>query len=171
MTAFRISTLSCAMIIAVLASGAARAQEPSAGYIRSTHGAWSLVCDMPPGASREQCLLTQDVAAPSRPDIILSVLVLKTADNKAQLLRLIVPLGMLVQPGIGLTIDDKSIGHLDFVRCLQGGCYAEVLLEQSLIDTLKSAKAAVFNVFQTPEESIQIPIDVNGFGEGLTALP
>ena len=33
------------------------------GAVRATHGAWSIVCDTPPGASAEQCVLMQNVVA------------------------------------------------------------------------------------------------------------
>ena len=57
------------------------------------------------------------------------------------------------------------------MRCFQDGCYAEVILEKPLLDTLKSGKAATFIVFQTPEEGIGIPVDLKGFADGFSALP
>ncbi|MCB1452330.1 MAG: invasion associated locus B family protein, partial [Rhizobiaceae bacterium] len=64
-----------------------------------------------------------------------------------------------------------DIGRAYFVRCFQDGCYAEVILEQQLLETLKKGEAATFIVFQTPEEGIGIPVDLSGFGEGFDALP
>ena len=54
------------------------------GTVKSTHGAWSIICDTPAGATAEQCALMQNVVAEDRPEIGLSVVVLKTADNKAE---------------------------------------------------------------------------------------
>ena len=50
------------------------------------------------------------------------------------------------------------------MRCLTTGCVAEVVMEDTLIDQLKSGKTATFIVFQTPEEGIGIPVSLNGFG-------
>jgi invasion protein IalB len=125
----------------------------------------------PAGATGEQCVLMQNVVAEDRPEVGLSVVVLKTADNKAEILRVLAPLGVLLPNGLGLNVDGKDIGRAYFVRCFQDGCYAEVILEDQLLDTFKSGTAATFIVFQTPEEGIGIPVDLSGFSEGFDALP
>jgi invasion protein IalB len=148
----------------------AHAQQQT-GTVKSTHGAWSIICDTPAGATAEQCAMMQNVVAEDRPEIGLSVVVLRTADNKAEILRVLAPLGVLLPNGLGLNVDGKDIGRAYFVRCFADGCYAEVILEKPLIDTLKTGKAATFIVFQTPEEGVGIPVDLNGFGPGFEALP
>jgi invasion protein IalB len=153
---------------AMLLAAPARAQQ---GEVRSTHGAWSVICETPAGASSEQCALMQNVVAEDRPEVGLSVVVLRTADNRAEILRVLAPLGVLLPNGLGLNVDGNDIGRAYFVRCFQDGCYAEVILEQPLLDTLRSGEAATFIVFQTPEEGIGIPVDLAGFSEGFAALP
>ena len=141
------------------------------GTVRSSHGAWSVVCDKPAGASAEQCALMQNVIAEDRPEIGLSVVVMKTADRKSKILRVLAPLGVLLPNGLGLNIDGKDIGRAYFVRCFADGCYAEVVLEDELLKTLRSGATATFIVFQSPEEGIGIPVDLKGFAEGYDALP
>lgn len=155
----------------VLAVAGLPAAAQQSGTIRGTHGAWSVVCDVPAGASGEQCALMQNVVAEDRPEVGLSVVVLRTADNKAEILRVLAPLGVLLPNGLGLNVDGKDIGRAYFVRCFQDGCYAEVILEPSLLDTLKAGTSATFIVFQTPEEGIGIPVDLTGFSDGFAALP
>jgi invasion protein IalB len=57
------------------------------------------------------------------------------------------------------------------VRCFDDGCYAEVILEEPLLTTLREGDLATFIVFQTPEEGIGIPVELEGFDEGYAALP
>jgi invasion protein IalB len=152
------------------AGNAATAQQP-AGAVRSTHGAWSIICDTPAGAMSEQCALIQPVVSEKRPDISLSVIVLRTADNKAIILRLIAPLGVVVRPGVGLRIDDEEIGSAPYLRCLQDGCWSDVILDDALIGKLEKGKTAYFFIFPTLEEGIAFPVDLTGFGEGFAALP
>jgi len=147
------------------------AAQPPSGTVRSTHGAWSIICDTPAGATSEQCVMMQNVVAEDRPEMGLSVVVLRTADNKAEILRVLAPLGVLLPNGLGLNVDGKDIGRAYFVRCFQDGCYAEVILEKPLLDTLKTGTSATFIVFQTPEEGIGIPVDLKGFADGFAALP
>lgn len=141
------------------------------GVVRSSHGDWQMRCETPPGAKAEQCALVQNVAAEDRPNLTLLVIALKTADNQSRLLRVVAPLGVLLPAGLGLKIDDKDIGRAGFVRCLNTGCIAEVVMDDALVASLKAGQNATFIVFQTPEEGVGIPVSLNGFGEGLEKLP
>jgi invasion protein IalB len=161
--------LAAVLGIAVL-SAPLPASAQQSGKVKETHGAWSIICDTPAGASAEQCVMMQNVVADDRPEMGLSVVVLRTADNKAEILRVLAPLGVLLPNGLGLNVDGKDIGRAYFVRCFGDGCYAEVILEKPLVETLTTGKSATFIVFQTPEEGIGIPVDLKGFGEGFAAL-
>jgi invasion protein IalB len=157
-----------AFVISVLSAGTPAGAQ---GAVRSTHGDWQMRCETPPGARAEQCALVQNVAADDRPNITLLVIALKTADNQSRLLRVVAPLGVLLPAGLGLKIDDKDIGRAGFVRCLNTGCIAEVVMDDALVGSLRTGKNATFIVFQTPEEGIGIPVSLSGFGEGLEKLP
>ena len=160
-----------AVVLALLATGLASGSAFAQGAVRSTHGDWQMRCETPPGAKAEQCALVQNVAAEDRPNLTLLVIVLKTADQKSRLLRVVAPLGVLLPSGLGLKIDDKDIGRAGFVRCLTTGCVAEVVMDDTLLGQLKGGKSATFIVFQTPEEGVGVPISLNGFGPGVEALP
>ena len=151
--------------------GAVFAQTAPTGDVRGTYGPWSMLCDTPAGAAFEQCAIMQNVVAADRPDIGLSVVVLKTADGKSRILRVLAPLGVLLPNGLGLFIDGTDRGRAYFVRCFADGCYAEVVLEDALIAELSKGKSAIFTVFQTPEEGVGIPVDLAKFGEAFAALP
>jgi invasion protein IalB len=141
------------------------------GAVKSVHGDWQIRCDTPPGAQGEQCALIQSVTAEDRPNVGLSVIVLKTADQKTRLLRVLAPLGVLLPSGLGLKVDQTDIGKAGFVRCLPNGCVAEVVMDDNLIRQLRTGQSATFIIFQTPEEGIGIPLSLKGFGEGFDKLP
>jgi invasion protein IalB len=141
------------------------------GQVKSTSGDWQMRCESPPGARNEQCALVQSVAAEDRPNINLVVIVLKTADGKSRLLRVLAPLGVLLPAGLGLKIDQADVGRAGFVRCTANGCVAEVMMDDDLIEKLRKGSAATFIVFQTPEEGIGIPVSLKGFGPGFDSLP
>jgi invasion protein IalB len=149
------------------ASGSARAQ----GTVRSVHGDWQIRCDTPPGAQGEQCVLIQSVTAEDRPNIGLTVIILKTADKKSRIMRVIAPPGVLLPSGLGLKVDNAELGRAGFVRCVPNGCVAEVVMDDNLIGKLKTGQSATFIIFQTPEEGIGFPISLKGLGEGFDKLP
>ncbi|SEM87546.1 Invasion protein IalB, involved in pathogenesis [Bradyrhizobium sp. OK095] len=141
------------------------------GAVRSVHGDWQIRCDTPPGAQTEQCALIQSVVAEDRSNAGLTVILLKTADQKSRLMRVVAPLGVLLPSGLGLKLDNQDVGKAGFVRCLPNGCVAEVVLEDKLLGQLRSAKTATFIIFETPEEGIGFPLSLNGLGEGYDKLP
>ena len=148
-------------------AGAAAAQ----GAVRSVHGDWQIRCETPPGAQSEQCALMQSVTAEDRPNVGLTVIVLKTADQKSRLMRVVAPLGVLIPSGLGLKIDNVDVGRAGFVRCLPNGCIAEVVMDDNLINKLRNGQTSTFIIFQTPEEGIGFPMSLKGFGEGFDQLP
>jgi len=163
------SVLGTAVLAAALwgATGQALAQ----GVAKAKYGDWEMRCETPPGAPREQCALIQRIEDKDRPNVNLVVIVLKTADGKSRLLRVVAPLGVLLPSGLGLKIDQADVGRAGFVRCLPTGCVAEVMMEDKLIDQLKGGNTATFIIFQTPEEGIGIPLTLTGFKDGFDKLP
>ncbi|WP_090593414.1 invasion associated locus B family protein [Pelagibacterium luteolum] len=150
-----------------LSASAAFAQ----GSVRSQHGDWQMSCDMVPGAVDEQCALIQNVTAEDQPNVALSVIALKTADQEARLLRILAPLGVLLPNGLGLNIDGDDLGRVAFVRCLPNGCVAEVVMDDALLTQLSEGDSAIFIIFRTPEEGIGVPVSLEGFEDGFNALP
>jgi invasion protein IalB len=151
-------------------TGAQAPPTPEGGTIKAQHGDWQIVCKPPPpGAKNETCAMVQSVTAEDRSNVGLTVYVQRFSDGK-RVLRVFAPLGVLLPPGLGLKIDDKDVGHAPFVRCHSFACYAQVVLEDSLIEQLKTGKTAVFIIFQTEEAGIGIPISLAGFNQALVGL-
>jgi len=158
--------------LAIFATASMAARPAGAqGAVRSVHGDWQIRCDTPPGAQNEQCALMQSVTAEDRPNVGLTVIVLKTSDQKSRLMRVVAPLGVLLPSGLGLKIDNADVGRAGFVRCLPNGCVAEVTMEDKLIEQMRTGQTATFIIFQTPEEGIGFPMSLKGFGEGYDKLP
>jgi invasion protein IalB len=157
--------------LAMAASVAGLGQAAAQGAVRSVHNDWQIRCDTPPGSQSEQCALIQSVTAEDRANVGLTVIVLKTADQKSRLMRVVAPLGVLLPSGLGLKVDQADIGRAGFVRCLPNGCVAEVVMDDTLIQKLRAGQTATFIIFQTPEEGIGFPMALKGFGEGYDKLP
>jgi invasion protein IalB len=158
-----------ALVAALISMPAERAA--AQGAVKSVHKDWQVRCDKPPGAKAEQCALIQSVTSEDRANVGLTVIVLKTADAKSRLMRVVAPLGVLLPSGLGLKIDTADIGRAGFVRCLPNGCIAEVVMDDTLIAKLRAGKTATFIIFQTPEEGIGFPMSLAGFAEGYDQLP
>jgi invasion protein IalB len=147
----------------------AAAQAPD-GTVKAQHGDWQVVCKAPPpGSKTETCALVQSVTADDRNNVGLTVYFQKFS-NGTRVLRVFAPLGILLPPGLGLKIDDQDVGHAPFLRCHSFACYAQVVVEDGLVDKLRTGKTAIFIIFQTEEAGIGIPISLAGFSQALAAL-
>lgn len=164
--------LPLAFIVMALASSVGTAERATAqGVVKSVHNDWQVRCDTPPGAQQEQCALMQTVMAEDRPNVGLTVMVLKTADQKSRLMRVIAPMDVLLPSGLGLKIDQADVGRAGFLRCLPNGCVADVVMDDNLLKQLRTGQTATVIIFQTAEEGIGFPISLKGFGEGYDKLP
>jgi invasion protein IalB len=138
---------------------------------KTAFGTWTVVCGTPDGGTERRCVLMQSVVSQERPEMQLSVAVSKQPGGKTGLLRVQAPLSVLLPNGLGLYVDGTDIGNAYFARCFSDGCYAEVVLDDTLLGTLRKGSSATFTIFQTQEEGIGIPVDLKGFKEGYDALP
>lgn len=161
------------VVIVALSPALARAQDqtqPPEGAVKAQHGDWQVVCKAPPpGSKKEVCALVQSVTAEDRSNVGLTVYFQKFS-NGTRVLRVFAPLGVLLPPGLGLKIDNKDVGHAPFLRCHSFACYAQVVVQDPLVEQLKTGKTAIFIIFQTEEAGIGIPISLKGFVEALPAI-
>jgi invasion protein IalB len=141
------------------------------GAVRQVFGEWQLRCETPPGARREQCALTAQVADKDRSDANVTVVVLKTADRKANLIRIIAPPGVLLSAQLGLRVDNSDLGRIPFQHCLHYGCIADAPMDDRLIQQLRTGQTALFTIYFSPEEGIGFPVALKGFAEGFDKLP
>ncbi len=91
--------LSLAGALMLAMSHSSAAESAPQGAVRDRHGDWVTRCETPPGAAHEQCAIVLSVVDQDRPNLILVVIVLNTADRKTRLMRVIAPLGVLLPPG------------------------------------------------------------------------
>jgi len=159
------------LALAAGALGPAAAADAQSGAIKDKHGDWVTRCETPPGAEHEQCAIVLSVVDQERPNLILVVIVLNTADRKTRLMRVIAPLGVLLPPGVSLRIDDADAGRLSFLQCLPNGCVAQLAMDEALVDKLKNGKTATLGIFQTPEQGVGMQAPLAGFKEAYEQLP
>ncbi len=139
--------------------------------VKGQFGGWALECRTPAGAKGEMCGLTQIVVDEKNSDKNLSVLFQKYSTG-SRVLRVVVPQSVLLPKGVRLMIDEKDVAVVPFQRCPPGtgGCFADFVIEDALLEQFKKGKTALFIVYRTVEEGIGLPITLSGFAEGYATL-
>ena len=105
---FALAAAAAGLVMLAGPGGSAHAQ----GTVRSVHGDWQIRCDTPPGAHAEQCVLIQSVTAEDRPNIGLTVIILRTADKKSRIMRVIVRVVMTAMAFRAVGVS-RRLGHHD----------------------------------------------------------
>ncbi|WP_019219768.1 invasion associated locus B family protein [Bartonella florencae] len=136
-----------------------------------TYGAWTKVCSLPPGTPNIQCEIVQNVHTQNRHDITLRVTFYKLPKNQGALMRVFVPIRVELRPGVGLKIDDKNMGRLEYRRCLGDNCVAEAVLKDDILQLFFKGKMATYFIFTTPEQAIGGLVDLNGLSDAYATLP
>src|SRR5712691_2459782 len=115
------------LVIALLLTGAPAVD--AQGVLKSVQGDWQVRCDTPPDSKGEVCALIQSVTAEDRPNVGLTVIILKTVDQKGLMMRVLAPLGVLLTEGLRLKVGQKLLGPTGFVYCIPNGCVAEFSMD------------------------------------------
>jgi len=79
----------------------------------------------------------------------------------------ILPMGILLEPGVTLTIDDGAPLAFKARYCLPNGCYAYVSLNGDLLGRLSAGTQATVEIVRANGEPLKIPMPLKGFTKAL----
>lgn len=167
---WRAPRLAWAVLLCGLWAAPAYACSPEGATVKSQHGDWQLVCRPPPaGAKNEICAVVQCVTAEDNQNVGLTAMVQKFSDGQI-ILRVVTSLGVVLDKGLGIQIDDGKEITVSFDRCFVVGCQVLYPLKAPELAKLKSGKTVLFIVYRTKEAGIGIPVSLAGFGQALNGL-
>ncbi len=127
------------------------------------YGDWKLSCPSRNTASAG-CALTQDIIQGGT-GVTLVHLQLVRSDNTQRLL-IVVPHGVLLQPGLGLVIGSTPLRVLKYQTCDGVGCIAILPLDQTTLDALQAADAGRIVVVWRDGKDVAFPYSLRGFADG-----
>lgn len=105
---------------------------------------WTKVCSKPQSGAKELCFTTRDfTTAPDQPPpVALAVYDVKGDDNR--IIRVLLPIGMLLKPGVRFSVDKGATSDGAFEFCMPNGCFAETRVNGKILDQMK--KGTTFNI-------------------------
>ncbi|MFO1151984.1 MAG: invasion associated locus B family protein [Alsobacter sp.] len=131
---------------------------------------WLKVCGKDPNAGKEICYTTRDfVSDQGQP--VLAVAVYDVKGDPQKIIRFLMPLGLLVQPGIRFAPDNGKAETGRYAICFPNGCFAESMVKDDMIAAFKKGTTlniSVQNQF-TREVTFQVPL--GGFGKAFDGPP
>ena len=122
---------------------------------------WRVVC--PPKSDQANCELSSNVV-PGQVSLVV--------DNPTlgSRLRVIVPHGIFLEPGLGFSVGDQPLQIYQFETCVQNGCFALVTIDTDTLELLRSNTNGQVVVVPAAGTPVTVPYSLNGFSDGFNAL-
>lgn len=83
---------------------------------------------------------------------------------------MILPLGVLLEDGVKMTIDDGKPYKFNFRYCSADGCVAVVTLNDKVVGQLKKGNQAVLQFKNLKGQNINLPITLKGFTDAISEV-
>ena len=134
---------------------------------------WTKVCP-PKGQeadARQLCFIGKEGRLPDNGFMVVGALVIEQEGSGAKILRITVPLGMLVQPGTRVIVDQGQPMSAPYSACFQGGCVAEYEASQELIGKFKKGQSMVVQAINGDGSPITVPVPLPDFAKAYDGPP
>ena len=156
------------------AQGAAPAQGAEASQVQQlkpepAQPDWLKFCGNDPSTNQQICYTTRDfVSDQGQP--ALAVAIYDLTGKPEKIARFILPLGLLLTPGIRFSVDQAGAADGKFVVCLPNGCFAEGQTTEAFINGMK--KGTTLNVkFRNQGGEVDFQVPLAGFGKAFDGAP
>ncbi len=130
---------------------------------------WTKVCGKDQGSGTDVCYTTRDfVSDQGQPVLAVAVYEMKNAAQKqeARVVRYLLPLGLLLQPGIRFTVDGQQGTAGKFAVCFPNGCFAEAGgVGPELINAMKKGTTLNVSVQNQTQREVTFAVPIAGFGK------
>lgn len=190
------NTLSFSLVAAALWCGAAYAQEatqdadapqtqvgsdldlgetgPRVGeqYLKEESGDWAIMC-INTGTDTEPCVMRQILTGQQgQPVAEVTIEKLPEAAPAAAGATIVVPLEVLLQAQLALSIDGAPGKRYNFHHCNPVGCLAQVGFTQQDVEALKSGTKGTLSMVSilAPTQALQLEVSLAGFTSGFDQL-
>jgi len=133
---------------------------------------WRLAC--PARKDKDaNCRMTQDVVDSKSGQSVASLVLFKETakDTKKEttVLAINVPLGVSLEPGVGLKFGNDTKSYA-YKTCLEGGCVATVPADEALEKSIAGTDDASITVARLDGKSVQLPFSTKGFADARKAF-
>jgi invasion protein IalB len=137
---------------------------PAKSELAPSGAGWLKVCFEEPPTRLQTCYTTRDFAEEGGTPI-LSLEAFETKGEELMLIRVFLPLGLALRPGlrIGLERGDQESGAFD--ACFPAGCYASSKVPAALVDAMKRGGRLSIAVKKLSGQELDFLLPLDGFGK------
>lgn len=143
---------------------AAAPQAPAGGAAPSADMPWQKLCDAVPQTGQQSCSVRADIRDDNGA-VIVRVALQKSVTEDRYGILVFAPLGVMLQPGVVVTIDGQRAITLGYEQCAANPaiCIAQADATQALIDQMKRGGQMTLTISAPQRPSIPLPVSLRGF--------
>ena len=119
---------------------------------------------------RDVCFIEQYAVAMPANAVLLNVLVGFMAPEGKPRMIMTAPLGVLLAPGLTMSIDAGKPVTLPFESCQAGGCRVVADLDLSSLDRFRDGERMTVRFVTADQKAMDIPVPLKGLAEALKQL-
>ncbi|SEF89505.1 invasion associated locus B family protein [Bosea lathyri] len=131
---------------------------------------WTKVCGKDQAANKEICYTTRDfVSDQGQP--VLAVAIYDVKGDANRIVRFLMPLGLLLQPGIRFGVDTAQPTPGRFAICFPNGCFAEAQVKDDFINAMKKGTTLSVSVQNQGAREVSFAIPLADFAKSFDGAP
>lgn len=125
---------------------------------------WTKVCGKDEQAGKEICYTTRDFGTDTNAAPVLALAVYDVKGDDTKVIRLLMPVGLMIEPGFRFSIDKGANLDGKYQICFPNGCFAEAKVKVPTINALKKGSLMNVSVKNQANAEVQFVIPLEGFG-------
>jgi invasion protein IalB len=128
---------------------------------------WTKVCGKDPSNNSEICYTTRDfVSDQGQPVMAVAVYEAKGGQQVQRVVRFLLPLGLMLQPGIRFAVDQGQPTPGRYALCFPNGCFAEATgVSNDLVNAMKRGTSLNVSVQNQVAREVTFAVPLTGFGK------
>ncbi|NIR31595.1 MAG: invasion associated locus B family protein [Gammaproteobacteria bacterium] len=133
---------------------------------------WRVRCESG-NESQQRCIMFQNLVYQDSGQTVLSIQIGRNTATERPAAVFIVPLGVILPPGVSMEIDGGSRTKIDYQQCNRQSCIAPLPLNDTLLGTMKrglEAQVTFHAVVQGSRRPITVPVSLKGFTAALNRI-
>lgn len=151
------------LALLLLLPGAAHAQAEGAA---SQESIWVKVCSTDQASKQKVCITRADLRGENG-SFVSSVTIQQVGDEKRYGVGVLMPLGVLLQPGVTLAVDGAKLATAQFTICLPQPpiCVSSVGAEAGFIDAFRKGGKLTMTAQNSQGKDVNLDVSLIGFSK------
>lgn len=133
---------------------------------------WTKVCGKDPANNAEICYTTRDFVSDQGQPVLAAAVYDVKGPNNQKIVRFLMPLGLLLKPGIRFAVDTSTPQSGTYTMCFPNGCFAETVgLKDEAVNAMKRGTNINVSVQNQVGREVTFQVPLAGFGKAFDGAP